>query len=152
MGKDFKTTFDDLLKQMSSQQNEINRLQAELAEAGNTLVTANEITSSSIDTAIAEERAQSASDRADLVAQMTSLVQDFGNLQDQRLDAKATALREEIASANRSFNTRCTDNRGAMQAWTSKERELHSSIQKSRESVKRRIKTDWTVSRNTNHW
>lgn len=145
LGKDFKNTFDDLVKQLNHSRAEANDLRAQLSDAGKELVKANESASSKLSSVLSEEKARAATDRANLIAQMTSLVQSLGESQEQRLEGKLGSIQAEITSSNERYEHLHESYQTSMTEWSEKEKAIVDDILKSRESVKTKIKTDWLV-------
>lgn len=151
LGKDFKTTFDDLLKRLSSQQSEVDDLRQQLSVAGATLAQSNDWACANIDTVLAEERAQNVEDRAVLLSQISSLINASGEKQDARLDGKLADLRRDIDDSNKAYDIGQDSVNRAMDNWVEQGKVLHQDIFKSREGVKATVKQDWTVSRALPH-
>ncbi|KAL9084591.1 MAG: hypothetical protein Q9159_005140 [Coniocarpon cinnabarinum] len=143
LGKDLKSTFDDLLQNLSAQQTEAIKLRQQLSAAGAALVKANEEHDTRMQSAIDEEKAQAADDRQDLLAQVTSLIQGHGNKQDARFDALIRSQQQHMASSNEAFVAERERHDQAMDEWMSKETQIRDGLQNSRELVKQRIKSDW---------
>ena len=146
LGKDFKTTFDDLVKHLHHQQDEANDLRRQLSEAGSCLTKANASASERLQTVLAEEKAHNAEERESLLKQITSLIGHFGETQERRLDAKVDLLRNEIEESSNTFQKRHDSYNGSMDLWVSRGTALHKEMVDSRERIKSRIKKDWSVS------
>ena len=98
-----------------------------------------------LDAMMAEEKQRGADDRSHLISQMTSLIQTFGETQERRLQVKFDVMRDEMIESKQVFSQKQESNNEAMNAWTAREASLIDDIQKSRESIKSKIKHDWTV-------
>lgn len=144
LGKEFKTTFDDVLARMGEQQAEADELRKQLSDAGTALAQSNENASSRLDAVLAEEKKQGALDRSQLLSQITLLVQSQGETQDTRLASKVNSLRGEMKTSNQIYATKQETFGRAMDRWIEKEKILHEDAFKSREGVKARLKHDWT--------
>lgn len=132
---------------MSNQQTEAEDLRRQLSDAGAALLHANEDRSDKLNKIVAQEKAQAAEDRAGLLSQIATLIQDQGNKQDKRLDDTISNIREEIAASNETFTREQSAYKESMDQWVLKSQEVQSDLQKSREQVKQRIKGDWAVSK-----
>lgn len=95
---------------------------------------------------MAEEKQQSATERENLLTQISLLIRSSGKAQDSRLESKVNAVQQEMAENNLTFQTARSNYDRSMDAWIDKEKGLLDSILKSRESVKTKLKQDWTVS------
>ena len=95
---------------------------------------------------MAQEKAQSAEDRNNLISQMKSLVEHFGERQEKRLDTKTDSLRKEITDSTSSFQKQQTNFEQKMNAWAVKNKTVDGEISSAREKIKSKIKSDWSVS------
>lgn len=146
LGKDFKATFDDLLKNFKSQQEEADELRSKLSESGNALMQANAKSEKRLQAVIESEKVRGLEDRTNLISQMKSLVQQFGETQEKRLDSKMHEVKVDLAQSNETFGESQQSFNSSMDAWVARGEELNTDIVKSREKVKSKIKLDWTVS------
>lgn len=145
LGRDFKTSFDDLLRHLATQEAEAERLRQELAEAGSALRKANEDASARLDAVLAEEKQRNLEDRTEIISQMTSLINSFGENQARRMDVKIGVIQNEILEINDNFKKQQDDHNRVMEAWMYRGKTLVDDVLKARENVKTKIKRDWTV-------
>ena len=143
LGRDIKTIFDDLATHLSTQQAEANELRRQLAVSHAAAIKSEEEMSSRFDKYLVDERRQGAADRASLISQITDLVTSTSTTQEQRIGARITEARKdmamtrvELATANTSFST-------SMDAWSQKEAHAIDEIVKHRETLKVKLKQDW---------
>lgn len=101
--------------------------------------------SNRLEACLAEEREQAATDRSTLLSQITILVNKSGEKQEARLEAKISSIRThidvsktELESADKAFSD-------GMDSWAEKESSLVEEVLKSRDSLKGKMKKDWTV-------
>lgn len=146
LGREFKGTFDELVKQLTEQQNEAQQLRSQLAQASSELLNANIRNQTLLRDALAEEKSRAAEDRKNLLSQMTLLVNATADAQDQRMATTASTLDQAIEEANSTFSTAKTQYSQGMDGWSEKARETVSSVGRSRDSVKTKIKADFAVS------
>ncbi|KAI9726881.1 MAG: kinesin motor protein cin8 [Chrysothrix sp. TS-e1954] len=151
LGKDFKTTFDELVKHSQSQQDEADDLRRQLSEASRSLTKANESASERLESVVAEEKAHNAEERASLISQITSLVGHFGETQEKRLDSKVELLRNEIKESNIVFQKHQDSYNDSMDNWVGRGKGLHGKMVDSRERIKSKIKKDWSTANEQNH-
>lgn len=137
--------FEDLVKHVNSQKAEADELRNQLNAASEALVESNSAATSQLERVIVEEREQAATDRENLLRQITTLVMSQGERQDARIEAKVNAVRESIKSSESTFEaSRSTYNQN-MDAWNEKEQKLVEEVHLSRESLKTKLKEDWIV-------
>jgi len=146
LGREFKSTFDDLAKRLSEQRREAESLKEQLCEAGQALTTANDKASARLSAILKEEKERAADERMTLLSQITTLVQANGDAQDKRLEAKVTSVQEEIKQSNVVYGRQEESYSKTMKIWSGKEQTLVDDMLKARENVKNKIKNDWTVS------
>lgn len=146
LGRDFKTTFDDLSKRLSEQRNEAESLRGQLCDAGVALRKANDLACDRLSTVLQEEKERSANERTALLSQISSLVQNFGDSQEKRLEAKVASVQSEVRQSNELYGRQQGIYGAKMDAWSAKEQSLVENMLQARESVKLKIKKDWTVS------
>lgn len=144
LGKDLKGVFDDLSKSLRSQQEEAASLRTELAEAGAALTLANNAASSRIAAVLAEEKTRAGQDRAELITQMTALVGCYGLKQENRLQTQFDTVKAEMRDNNAAHRARQLSYDSSMSGWTTKNEAIIDGLLASRESIKTRIKQDWT--------
>jgi kinesin family protein 11 len=145
LGRDFKTTFDDLVKDLNEQQAEIERLHQQVLEANAALVEANKASQSRLQQAIDEEKQQSAGDRQQLLSQITVLINGNAEAQEKKLDEKLAAVRAEITAANVAFETKQGAYTEGATAWSNRSRDILAGVSRSRDVVKSKIKSDFAA-------
>jgi kinesin family protein 11 len=145
LGRDFKTTFDDLVKDLNEQQAEIERLHQQVLEANATLVEANKASQGRLQQVVEEEKQRSAEDRQQLLSQITSLINGNAESQEKRLHEKLSAAREEITAANVAFEAKQGVYTEGATAWSNRSRDMLAGVAKSRDVVKTKIKSDFAV-------
>ena len=101
--------------------------------------------STRLETCLAEERKQADEERQKLLTQITSLVNVSGSVQNDRLSGKVNAIRNDMAAARSDFSTSTKVYGDSMDTWSKKESLLVEEIIKSRESLKGKMKRDWTA-------
>ncbi|KAK4184481.1 putative kinesin-like protein bimC [Podospora australis] len=145
LGKDFKSIFEDLLNNISTQKAESDRLRSELEAATSTIVENNETVSDRIAEVLAEERKAAAAERQALLTQMAKLINSQAEAQENRLTEKATEIQQSLLGANKSFKGKVAGYREGMNSWAAKDRELMESVVRERDVLKGRLKDDWTT-------
>ena len=92
-----------------------------------------------------EERKQAAGDRQTLLSQITNLVNTTGSAQDERLNQKVQAVRIDLTAARAQFQTADRKYSESMDVWSKKESLLIGEVLKSRDTLKGKMKNDWTA-------
>lgn len=145
LGRDFKTTFDDLVKDLNDQQIENERLHQQVVEANAALVEANKTSQGQLEKVMNEEKQKSADDRQQLLSQLTAIINANADAQEKRLDEKLSAVREEMNAANATFETKQDAYADGVIAWSDKSRDILAGVSKSRDAVKTKIKSDFAA-------
>jgi len=92
-----------------------------------------------------EERKKAAEDRETLLSQITNLVNVAGLAQDDRLNRKVQAVRTDLTAAKAEFQTADKKYGESMDIWSKKESLLIEEVMKSRDTLKGKMKKDWTA-------
>ena len=146
LGRDFKNLFDELVKHLNTQKSEADDLRHQLSVVVNTSIQADLKTLKTLESCLLEEREQAKADREELLEQVTSLVNGASQKQDERWGSRITAACGSIAQSQSSLKTADKTYNDSMDIWTQKENLLVEEVLKSRESLKSKMKRDWTVS------
>lgn len=145
LGKEFKGTFDDLVKNLNEQQVENERLQRQVLDANAALVQANKASQGQLTQLVDEEKQRNAEERQQLLAQITSIINANAEAQDNRLNEKVSHVSEGITAANEAMETEQTAYSEGMQSWSHNSQEILSGLAKSRDAVKTKLKTDFAA-------
>lgn len=146
LGRDFKTTFDDLVKDLNEQQAENERLHQHVLDANAALVKANKASQGQIAHIVDEEKHKSAEERHRLLTQITALISATADAQEMRLDEKLSNVSEGINAANATFETKQGAYTEGVYAWSTRSQDILAGVSKSRDTVKTKIKSDFAVS------
>lgn len=146
LGKDFKSLFEELLHHVGIQRSESDTLRRQLQEASQSMLEANASVSTQIQDVVDQERKQAAEDRQKLLAQISGLINAHAQQQETRLASKALNIQQNVKGAKESFEGRYAAYSSGMDAWDAREETLHQGIAVSRDSLKTKLKDDWTVS------
>lgn len=145
LGRDFKTTFDDLVKDLNEQQAENERLHQQVLEANAALVKANKASQGQITHILDEEKQRSAEERQRLLSQITALVSATADAQEIRLGEKLSGVSDEISAANTAFEAKQDTYTAGITSWSSRSQDILAGVSKSRDAVKTKIKSDFAV-------
>ncbi|KAL8761241.1 MAG: hypothetical protein Q9184_002621 [Pyrenodesmia sp. 2 TL-2023] len=121
LGRDFKSIFEELVKHIHTQKAEADGLRGQISTAARGAMEAEAQVSTLLASAVNEERAQAANDRQDLLAQITSLVNKSGEMQDARWQSKIDDIRSDIALSRSKFAGEEKKYSEAMDVWSQKE-------------------------------
>ncbi|KAH6960621.1 hypothetical protein HG530_004277 [Fusarium avenaceum] len=145
LGKDFKSTFEDLVKHIAAQRAECDTLRRQLQAATNTIVLQNATISSRIQDALVEERRQAVDERQKLVTQISTLINTHAESQESRLNKKAYQIQESITAASTNLEQAVDTYGEGMSSWDVKEGEMLDEVKKSRDQLKNKLKDDWAA-------
>jgi len=145
LGRDFKNIFEELVKHLNKQQAEADDLRRQLSIATTTAIQAEERVAQQLEVLLEEERKQAAKDRQTLLSQITNLVNATGSAQDERLNQKVQAVRTDLTTARAEFRTADNKFSESMDIWSKKETLLIEEVLKSRDTLKGKMKKDWTA-------
>lgn len=145
LGKDFKSIFDELMNHIASQKEESDSLRHQLQCASEAIVNSNASVSTNIQEVINEEKRQAAEERKNLIAQFTSLVNSQAELQESRLVNQAASIQQSLQENNAAFEGSVAQYSEGMEEWNEKEDEILEQVSKSRDTMKTKLKDDWTV-------
>ncbi|KAH6692657.1 kinesin motor domain-containing protein [Plectosphaerella plurivora] len=145
LGKDFKTVFDDLVKQITHQKAESDRLRLDLRQATEAIVDENARISTRMTKVLEEEKKQAASDRQTLLSQITALVNAQAETQEKRLGEKSAMIQESMTSSNATLESTLKAYEDGMDSWNERESELLDKVAKSKETMKTKLQDDWAA-------
>ncbi|KAL8846020.1 MAG: hypothetical protein Q9221_008851 [Calogaya cf. arnoldii] len=145
LGRDFKAIFEELVKHVNTQKAEADELRSQISTAARSAVQAEANMSSRLDSVLKEERAQAAEDRQNLLSQISLLVTNSGEAQDARWQSKINGIKTELTSSRSELESAEKKYSDSMGVWSEKENLLVEEVVKSRETLKSRMKKDWTA-------
>lgn len=145
LGKDFKNLFDDLTQQLSAQRQEAHDLRSALEAANRANIEANLTTSSQLQTIIEEEHRASEEERDRLKEQICAMIDASSSRQHESMSTKLLNAQSHMVEQTEKFEAADTAYRVGMEKWNVQDGELLARVVKSRDEVKSKMKTDWTV-------
>ncbi|KAF2837065.1 kinesin family protein-like protein [Patellaria atrata CBS 101060] len=145
LGKEFRTTFDDLTKKLNEQQSEVERLRRNIVSADQNLIGATQSASERLKVVVEEERKRAADERVTLLQQITSLVNGSAEVQEQRLANSISGISQEVVGATALYNVEHEAYNHDMDSWTEKSKEILQGVSNSRDNVKTKIKADFAA-------
>ncbi|KAK1752575.1 putative kinesin-like protein bimC [Echria macrotheca] len=145
LGKDFKSLFEDVLRHLSAQKAESDRLRQQLEAASQSMVQSNGSVAARIQEVVDEERKQAAAERENLLLQITSLISSQAELQESRLAGKTALIRQTVVDSSNTFEGSVAQFSEGMDEWNVRDEELLEEVAKSRETLKGKLKDEWTI-------
>jgi kinesin family protein 11 len=145
LGRDFKTTFDDLVKDLNDQQAENERLHQQVLDANVALIAANKTSQGQIAHIVDEEKHKAAEERHRLLSQITALVSATADAQEMRLSEKLSGVSKDLVTANTSFEAKQDTYTEGITSWSSRSQDILAGVSKSRDAVKTKIKSDFAA-------
>lgn len=144
LGREFKTLFEDLIRRMNEQQAEAQRLRQEILEANATFIEAGQSSRSHLQQAVEKEREIAAKERETLLSSITSLVNNSATAQEARMNGYLETANKRIKTSEDDYRVAEQTYGSGMDSWSANGQQLIDSSIKARESVKAKLKTDWT--------
>ncbi|KAI1477098.1 kinesin-domain-containing protein [Daldinia eschscholtzii] len=145
LGKDFKAIFEELLRHITSQKKESDSLREQLRQASDAIVQSNASISTQLQKAINEERRQAAEERQNLLTQITTLINSQAEIQESRLANKAVSIQKSVQENSTALESSMAEYSQGMDSWDEKETQLLDEVASSRETLKTKLKDDWTI-------
>ncbi|KAG8625495.1 hypothetical protein KVT40_007246 [Elsinoe batatas] len=144
LGRDFKSIFEDVTRQMNEQRSEVQRLQMELVQANEALVQSQVNSRRSLIEAMTAERETAATERTHLVSQIDALIQSSASAQEARVQSHIDALTSSAISSEATHAAAQTKYTDSMSTWANSSTTLVTQLLSSRDSIKTKIKADWS--------
>lgn len=138
--------FEGLVKHLYAQRAEADELRKTASLAAKAAMEAEDIASTKLRSCLADQQERSALERQNLLSQITDLVNKNGQAADDRWHTKITAVCNELSSSTTNLQTADTSYNRNMDIWSQKEQALVAEVSKSRDTLKAKLKQDWTVS------
>ncbi|KAJ4413138.1 Kinesin- motor protein [Didymella pomorum] len=145
LGREFKATFDGLVKSLNAQQAENDCLHAQVLEANAALLTANKHTQGRLAQVVDEEKQKSAEERQQMLQQITALIDASADAQDQRMNEKLASVGEELGVANAAFETQQSAYTAGVEAWNDQSKTVVAGVTASRDAMKNRLRGDFEM-------
>ncbi|THW29837.1 kinesin-domain-containing protein [Aureobasidium pullulans] len=145
LGREFKSIFDDVVKQLSEQQAESERLRQQILTANSTFMEAGQESRQTFEEAMEEERRRAASDREKMLSQISSLITSSAEAQERRITEHIAHASKRVKTSEDDYSVARETYNESSDALVAKSRSLIDSCVRSRENVKSKIKGDWTA-------
>ena len=145
LGKEFKTMFEDITRQLAVQRVENDRLRAALQAANRQSIEASLAASNELEACLNEERRASKQERQQLKEQIFCLIDASASRQDERLTSSVQHVQASVVEAAEAFEEADRAYSEGMAAWMLEDEALVEKVNNSKEGLKGRMKKDWTV-------
>lgn len=147
LGRDFKALFEYLVNHITEQRAEAEGLRQQLQAASEVAMQSNVEAAAKLDRVLQDERQQAALDRQTLLSQISGLVAAQGEAQDQRLSARIGEVQKDVLYSKETFEASRSEHSLLMKTWDEKEENFIDELRQSRDTMKTKLKDDWTVSK-----
>ena len=134
-----------MVKHLQEQKTEADDLRRQLHIANCKVLEANETANNQLESALREEREESSKDRETLLGQMRALMEDSARIQESRMSSRINNTRNHLNHASVDFRDANSLYGQGMDTWSQKEKGLVDHVTNSRDSLKTRMKNDWTA-------
>ncbi|KAI9832620.1 MAG: kinesin motor protein cin8 [Phylliscum demangeonii] len=124
LGQEVREMFGALFRHLNSQAMEMEAVQQKFVSASQRTAEAHEVASSRLDKLLADERAQAAIDRQQLLSQISSLVQASGEAQDARWTKQVASLQSEIHTSKETLESAQGHFQGGMEQWFTRQHDF----------------------------
>jgi kinesin family protein 11 len=146
LGQDFKTIFGDLVKELGGQRDEVKRLNRQISDANSKLAEENNNSIDKLQTLVTKEKTTRNQENKNLLLQIQELMEANANRQELRMQevAKLPVQLRQAQQAHEKVQTgfvRGTDE------WVQRSVEVGDKVAKSRDNIKKRIQSDFSVNR-----
>lgn len=145
LGQEFKAIFEDLVNHLDSQKQEAAALRAQAVEATREAIESEQRVRLEIEKCLADERQTAASERSTLLSQITDLVNANGFAQEQRMTAKFSQVQQDVTESCGRLESSIGVYAEKFESWSAKEEQFEKEIFASRDTLKAKLKTDWTT-------
>lgn len=130
---------------MNAQRTEADELRRAASSAAKVAIQAEVEFSSRLDACLKEQRSQAATDRQEMLSQITNLINKSSEKEESRWESKINEIRNDIQVSSSSFQKADDRYNESMDVWAGKENQLIEEVLKSRDTLKSKMKNDWTV-------
>ncbi|KAK5417188.1 Kinesin-related motor protein [Exophiala xenobiotica] len=145
LGKDVKTMFDELTKELSAQREEADTLRFALQEANRANIEAQLATSTQLQAIRDDERRIAEEEKEKLKEHIFQLIDSSSQRQQERLSEGLIKTQTNVVEAVEHFEDADKSYRDGMDRWAQGDTKLMTNVVKAREDVKTRMKGDWTA-------
>lgn len=138
--------FENITGHIESQKMEIEVLRAQLLKANREAIQESQSAATDLEKALEEERRAAETDRADLLSQISLLIESSSQKQASRLKGRVDTVTSDLKSSGDSLQKATDKYQEGMEKWADKEVQLMEDVIGSRDAIKGRMQEDWEVS------
>jgi exonuclease VII large subunit len=138
--------FEKITEHLESQKTEIEDLRAQLLEANRQAIQGNQSASTDLEKVLEEERQAAETDRADLLSQISLLIEASSQKQASRLKGRVDTVTSDLKTSGENLHKATHKYQEGMDKWADKESRLMEEVVSSRDAIKGRMQEDWEVS------
>lgn len=149
LGREFKSIFEDITRQVAEQKSEVERLQSDLLAANTALVESHATANKALVDAVVVEKETAATERTQLLSQITHLINQSAEAQDARLQSHLNTFTASTTAATTTHISAQSIQSDSMTAWSDRSNSLLATLGNSRDTIKSRIKADWSAANGT---
>jgi kinesin family protein 11 len=138
--------FEKITGHLESQKTEIEELRAQLLEANRQAIQGNQSASTDLEKALEEERQAAETDRANLLSQISLLIEASSQKQASRLKERVDTVTSDLKSCGDNLQKATDKYQEGMDEWADRESRLMEDVVGSKDAIKGRMQEDWEVS------
>jgi kinesin family protein 11 len=144
LGRDFKVTFDDLVKGIGEQRDEVDRLRTQISEANVQLARQNDVHLNQFQGYLEQEQTSREQENKQMMLRIQELVDTTARQQQMRmqeiggLPAQFRQTQDVHTRANTEFGS-------GSERWVERSKEFSTKLAQSRDGIKTRIQGDYVV-------
>jgi kinesin family member 11 len=146
LGRDLRSTFDEIMSQMEGQRAEINTLRSQLQGAARQAVEESQLSSAQVKQLAEEERRVLDVERQQLFSQIKSLIEEADQKRADRWQRGLAGIETGVTSSAAALDLVRSSYSEKMDVWDEKEKEFVGHVDVARNTVAQRIDVDRDVS------
>ncbi|EPS43828.1 hypothetical protein H072_2134 [Dactylellina haptotyla CBS 200.50] len=148
LGRDFKCMFDSCSKHLAMQTQKANELKLEVEAANKAAVAVQSSASDTIAAVLAEESQKAATERQQLLNQITQMISSNGVEQDRRLAQKMESVQNNLSVSGDKLSSATSSICTTMNQWSETEESFKHELSNTRDSIKKRLQSDALAAEN----
>lgn len=138
--------FERITGRLETQKTEIDQLRVQLLKANRQTIEGNHSASKELEKALDEERQAAETDRAELLTQISLLIEASSQKQASRLKGRVDTVTSDLKSSTDTLQKATETYEEGMNQWADKDSQLMEDVASSRDAIKGRMQEDWEVS------
>jgi kinesin family protein 11 len=145
LGQDFKAIFGDLVQELAEQRGEVERLNQQISDANQRLAEKQSNSIDQLQTLVTKERTARNQDNKNLLLQIQELIEANASQQELRM-REIAALPPQLQEAQQAHEMAQRDFVRGNDEWVQRSVKFGETVAKSRDTIKRRVQGDFSVS------